>query len=114
MPDEPKLEEFLARVRVAGPAAGLRSRILSGAHESRVWPWAAAAAALLGVSLTLHGALDRHAAVVLEAPDLPSIDARVERISNLLGAGDGSRRLATFIVTADELARQAAQLEEEP
>jgi hypothetical protein len=112
MSGDSELERYLALVRVVGPPADLRSRILSGAAERRAWPWMVAAAAVLCVSLALHGAVDRHAAALIDAPDAQSLDVRVERITNLLGSGSDSRRLATFIVTAEEVARRAEQLEE--
>lgn len=113
MRDEPGIERDLRRVRAAGPPAELRSRILSRAYERRGWPWMAAAAALLCVSLGLRGALDRHAATVIDTVDAPPLEARVDRMTHLLGPGDESRRLAIFIVTADEVARQARAIEEE-
>ena len=53
------LEQLLARCRPADPASSLDDRIarLTAAPargEPRVWPWAAAAAALLAITVALH------------------------------------------------------------
>ena len=46
---DPEIEDLLRRYRPAGPAPDVRARIVAGEWpEGRVWPWAAAAAVLLG------------------------------------------------------------------
>ena len=46
---DPEIEDVLRRYRPAGPAPDVRARIVAGERpEGRVWPWAAAAAVLLG------------------------------------------------------------------
>jgi hypothetical protein len=46
-------------VMPAGPSAELRARVLSARPPGRVWPWAAAAAAMLAVTLGLQAATVR-------------------------------------------------------
>ena len=46
---DPEIEDLLRRYRPAGPAGDLRVRILAADRfTGRAWPWAAAAAVLLG------------------------------------------------------------------
>ena len=46
---DPEIEELLRRYRPPGPAGDLRARIVAGNRVTdRAWPWAAAAAVLLG------------------------------------------------------------------
>jgi hypothetical protein len=61
MMDDERLNELLRDVMPAGPAPGLRARALSARRPGRAWPWAAAAAAMLAVSLGLHAATVRTA-----------------------------------------------------
>jgi hypothetical protein len=112
MHEDLEVDPYLRQFRPVGPEPALRARILSAACGRRAWPWIAAAAALLCVSVALHDALDRRAAMIQGTPEAPLLGARVDRITNLLDAGEESRRIATFIVTADEIARQANQIEE--
>jgi hypothetical protein len=52
--NDDQLEDLLRRVRPSGPRADLRARIVSARRPERAWPWAAAAAALLFVTLFLQ------------------------------------------------------------
>ena len=46
---DPEVEDLLRRYRPAGPGGDLRARIVAGNQVTgRAWPWAAAAAVLLG------------------------------------------------------------------
>jgi hypothetical protein len=46
---DPEIEDLLRRYRPTGPSADLRARIVAGNQVTgRAWPWAAAAAVLLG------------------------------------------------------------------
>jgi hypothetical protein len=46
---DPEIEDLLRRYRPAGPGEDLRARIVAGNQVTgRAWPWAAAAAVLLG------------------------------------------------------------------
>ncbi len=68
----------------------------------RTWPWAVAAAALLAITVGLHGA-------VVPAPNNSSLvdGTRVQAIAEELGGGPGSRIMAEWI------ARREATLERE-
>ena len=58
--DEEKIRELLDRYRLVGPPADLRARALAPVTRAlRVWPWAAAAAALLAATVGLHVASNR-------------------------------------------------------
>ena len=46
---DPEIEDLLRRYRPAGPGGDLRARIVAASQVTgRAWPWAAAAAVLLG------------------------------------------------------------------
>jgi hypothetical protein len=73
------LEDLLRRYRPADPPPGLEARIFG---EPRVWPWAAAAAALLALTLGLQVA-SRQQVVVFDqhmggdVPPLPLDESAV-------------------------------------
>lgn len=48
------VEDLLRRYRPVSPPPGLRARIVEAPAPKRVWPWAAAAAALLAVTIGMH------------------------------------------------------------
>jgi hypothetical protein len=54
-PTSDPIEGALRRYRPSGPPATLRERVLAQDVPARVWPWAAAAAALLAVTLGAGG-----------------------------------------------------------
>ena len=114
MSDDPDIERFIQRVRPAGPDASLRTRILSDLRDVHAWPWVAAAAALFGISFALHGATARLESAGPNRLDTLAIDARLEHAMQALGGDPTSRALATFIVTGDDLARQARGMEVQP
>jgi len=76
MRDE-ELEALLESTRPRGPSAELRARILARPAAKRVWPWAAAVAALLVLTLLLqvaaaglrHGLRNGNAVAGLDAED---------------------------------------------
>ena len=49
-----ELDDLLRRVRPAGPPPELRARILASRPARPAWPWAAAAAALLALTIGLQ------------------------------------------------------------
>src|SRR5436190_1750654 len=97
-----EIEELLSRYRPAGPTTDLANQISTFPHShisKSSWPWAVAAAALLAITIGLHGA-------VVRAPDASSIvDAqRVQAISEELGGTPGSE------VTAEWMAQREARV----
>ena len=52
--DDRQVEDLLKRYRPAGPPDSLRERCLTPSSAARVWPWAAAAAALLAITVGLE------------------------------------------------------------
>ena len=59
--NEPEFENLLRRYRPSDPPSGLRERIVLVPTSRPVWPWAAAAAALLASVMTLTMATERAA-----------------------------------------------------
>jgi hypothetical protein len=99
--DDDKVRELLGRYRPVGPPRGLRERALAvPARPARAWPWAAAAAALLAVTLGLHAAADRSIAGVAMPMDPVSVDALTE----MMGGDEEAQRAAQLIV-AERLIR---------
>jgi hypothetical protein len=102
-----EIEKLLSRYRPAEPRRELWDQISRFPHSkisksARTWPWAVAAAALLIISLGLHGA-------VVPAPDAaPEVDAqRVEAIVEDLGRTPGSEAIAEWIARREARAEQA-------
>jgi hypothetical protein len=83
------VEALLGRYRPAARMPELRARAVP-----RTWPWAAAAAALLAITIGLH-------ASVRPAPEPPIDPVRVQALTEQLGGGPDARRLAEAIVHAD-------------
>ena len=100
---------MLARVRVAGPSAGLRSRILSSVRESRAWPWAAAAAALLVLTLTLRAGAGAQLGSAY-APPVDANGAAVEELTSLLGGTAEARAIAEAASLQERLREARAAL----
>jgi len=111
--DERDIEQLLGRYRPADPPASFDERIseliaAAGRRKPRVWPWAAAAAALLAITVGLH-------AGTRVAPSEPlSSDSRFnEDLSALaaeFGGAPGAHRLAESMLwrEAAERKRQEA------
>lgn len=58
--NDDQIEDLLRRLRPAGPAPGLRGRIIGAAPAApRAWPWAVAAAALLVLVIGMRTSTDR-------------------------------------------------------
>lgn len=97
--DDDKVRELLGRYRAAGPPAELRERALNAAaNVPRAWPWAAAAAALLAVTLGLHTAADRSIASVA----VPTASVSVDALTEAMGGTDEARRAAELIVEEEK------------
>lgn len=95
--DDSELEATLRRYRAAGPRADLRERILA-APKQRIWPWAAAAAALLIATQMLNFASRYEVAEASEALG-PGTETRVkETLTEMLGGDAPARELAELIV----------------
>ena len=104
-----EIERLLSRYRPAEPRRELWDHISTFPHSKiskspRTWPWAIAAAALLTVTLGLHGA-------VVPAPDAtPAVDTqRVNAIEEELGRAPGSEVLAEWIARRELRAEQDAR-----
>lgn len=103
-------EDQLRRWRPVGPPADLRSRILEAPEPKRAWPWAAAAAALLAVTVASNALTWRlyDAAPVPAAPALVLAPAEVTLLREA-GLHDLADR-----VTADLLAPAADRSNDNP
>jgi hypothetical protein len=96
--DDQQVEALLKRNRPAGPPESLRERCLSPLRQARVWPWVAAAAVLLVITVTIEGAAARAVASadVVVAPD-PTAHAIAE-LAETLGGDAAARRVAEQII----------------
>lgn len=96
--DDQQVEALLKRYRPAGPPESLRERCLTPSRDARVWPWAAAAAALLASTVAIQGAAaDAVAgANVVVTPD-PTARAIAE-LAEALGGDPPARLLAEQII----------------
>lgn len=96
--DDQQAEALLKRYRPAGPPEALRERCLTPLQVARVWPWAAAAAALLATTLGVQMAAGAAmaGAKITSAPD-PSADA-VADLAEALGGDAAARRAAEEII----------------
>jgi hypothetical protein len=104
-----QIEQRLRSYRPAGPPESLRERCLTPSRPARVWPWAAAAAALLITSMAIQAA----GRSTIRGADLafpPGPLARdVEELVDALGGDAAAARLAARIV--DEESRAALEAE---
>jgi hypothetical protein len=95
--DERDVEQLLARYRPANPPPSLDEWIggLTAApaeHSPRVWPWAAAAAALLAITVALDASTSFG-----DAPRAPVSDALVQQLG-----GDAAAVAAARVIDATE------------
>lgn len=115
--DDRDITALLDKYRPAGPPAALRTRVAqtidaltNPIHEAGnsptrqlAWPWAVAAAALLAVTVALHGNAT--------APTLQSAVPSAAQLADGLGGGEAAMTIADFILsspmTADHQAVEA-------
>lgn len=100
------IEQLLRRYEPADAPPSLRARVVRAFVPSpgRGWAWAIATAALLAMTVWLHGAtartIDRHAA--------PSSETRSEHLlSDMMGGDDDARLIARKIAAIEEEARRS-------
>ena len=97
------IENLLRRYRPTGPPAQLRERILAMERSERIWPWMAAAAALLVSAVTLHFAT-RYEAADVDVTLGTAAEARVaDDLTDRLGGGADARELARLILVEQQL-----------
>jgi hypothetical protein len=106
---DPDIERLLRRYRPLPPSEQLFGKITKAPHHPitrspKTWPWAVAAAALLTITLGLHGA-------IAPAPDTaPVVDTkRVDAIVEELGQAPGSDVVAEWIARRELRAEQDAR-----
>src|SRR5687768_14496684 len=101
------IEQMLRRHRPAGPPPELRARIFQPApDEGRLWPWAAAAAALLATTIGFHAASASLRSKVPVPAGTVAVDDR-ERLIEALGGDDIARARAEFMIAEQALLVQA-------
>jgi hypothetical protein len=95
------IEDLLRRHRPLGPPAHLRARVLTPQPPQRIWPWAAAAAALVLSVLTLRLAARQQIDVM--TPTLGAVtpaDVR-DDLTAMFGDDDEGRELVEFLLRAE-------------
>lgn len=106
--DEGRIEQLLRQLRPAGPPPELRARIVS-AGPRRAWPWIAAAAAMLLMTIALQVAASSLRQQVRPAVVTGGLDAERERASSLeisLGLTAADARMVAMV---DELRSRIAE-----
>ena len=91
--DERDTEGLLARYRPVGPPPDLRASALSAGRQSRIWPWAAAAAVLLVATVALHTVTMRSIGRIA-----PPVTDSASALAVALGGDEDARRAAQLIV----------------
>lgn len=90
-----EIEELLRRYQPVAPSPDLSARIFDE-RVSRIWPWAAATAALLAMTVGLHAATNR--LVSREVPAASEARPTVDELAAALGGGEDARRMAELIL----------------
>lgn len=111
--NDDQIEDLLRRLRPAGPAPGLRGRMLGAgpAASGRAWPWAAAAAALLALVIGLRASTDRVYGAVQQDVTGSGGHAVVDEMPALqwaVGDEQVARRLIEELARIERLAAPAA------
>jgi len=112
MKDEDEIEQLLRRYTPAGPGASLDRRIARlSTHgrraEVRTWPWAAAAAALLAMTVGLHASARTSPRDSLDAD--PMFRDAVAALSAQLGGDRPAQRLAESMLRQEAAERERLQ-----
>jgi hypothetical protein len=105
------VERLLRRYRPADPAQSLDERIagLAGAptrREPRAWPWAAAAAALLAITVGLHASVRSPAN---EPSTDPGFTEDVSSLAAEFGGAPAAHRLAESMLLREAAERERQQ-----
>ena len=104
------IEDLLRNYRPVDPPVALRHRILATGHVPRIWPWAAAAAALLVVGVTFQLAVRRETADA-EMHFEPSAEARAtDNLTDMLGGDRRARALAESILVLQQARSERATI----
>ena len=103
--DDRDIERLLRRYRPVGPTADLERQITQSpdpvTKSAMPWPWAVAAAVLLGITIGLH------AAVISPPRERLVADAgRVRLLTEELGDSPESRALAEWLALLEAQAEQ--------
>jgi hypothetical protein len=99
--NEHEIEQLLRRYRPSGPPPNLRARALAAARdEKRVWPWAAAAAALLAATIGFH--MGSHSLQMNMAIAAGPEEEEVSRqmLIEALGGDEAARQRADLMIAA--------------
>ena len=106
MNDDRDVESLLRRYRPAEPPTGLRARVVEGAAERRrAWPWIAAAAALLALTVGLHMSTARVGHRMRPAEDFDERAAAIVELERALGDGDAARERVAQVMRDRDWAR---------
>jgi hypothetical protein len=102
------IEGLLRRYRAADPPERLRARVVDRAEGAvRLWPWAAAAAALLACLTGFHAGSTSLRANVSTAFPVAWIDDERERLVEALGGGAAARARAEYLIATQAVTRRA-------
>jgi hypothetical protein len=100
------IEELLRRYQPAGPPPSLHGGIFRNAGDGRrTWPWVAAAAALLAISLALHAASNRLQSATFENVTETARALEIVELEQALGGGPDARDVAERLVQEREAHR---------
>jgi len=107
--DDDRIERLLRQVQPAGPPPQLRARIVA-ARRPRSWPWLAAAAALLALTVWLRGADTNLATLLAPAPSAWDTERIV--LVDLLGGDAEAQAVADQIIALNRLTTARAAMGE--
>jgi hypothetical protein len=107
--NDDQIERLLRQVRPAGPPVRLRARIVA-ARRPRSWPWIAAAAALLALTVWLRGADTTLTMALAPAPTVWETERAV--LAGLLGGDAQAQNAAEQMVDLNRLTTARAPMSE--